>query len=147
MPCAGREGVVVVMPPLPETEKTHQGVVAALVTGLVVTASPEVTDAIHAPGDMVNHEDTDQTSPDESEHRPGPGPRDHTCDRRRNQQTEHHPERKEPVDGRDPRIGKQIGSVACLVGLVELIVKGPSHMGVKQSLRRAEETVIPAGMR
>ncbi len=64
---AGREGMVVVMPSLPETENPHQGVITALVTRLVIPAAPEMTNAVHAPSDMMNHEDADQSAPEESQ--------------------------------------------------------------------------------
>lgn len=141
---AGRESVVIVMPSLSETENPHQEVVSALVTGLVIPASPEVANAVHAPGDVMNHEDPDQTAPEEPQECPGPGVGDHAGDHPRNEQSDHGPEEKKPIDGDDAGVSEQVRGVALRIGPRGVRVEKPSHVGMEKSLDGSQDTGLPA---
>jgi hypothetical protein len=63
MPCAGRKSVMVVMPSLPESQYAKEKIVAALISSFVVLKTPDMADTVHAPSDVVDHEDTNQSAP------------------------------------------------------------------------------------
>lgn len=139
--------MVIVMPSFPETENAHQEVVATLIARLVFTASPEMTDTVHAPGDMMNHEDPDQTAPEESQECPGPGVGHYAGDSGRKKKSQHDPYGKQAVNDHDTRIGEQVRGVALLVGPGGVGVEKPSHVGVDKSLDCAQDTGLPAHVR
>ena len=118
---AGREGMMVIMPSLTKTKNPHQGVITTLITRLVIPTAPEMTNAVHAPSDMMNHEDADQSSPEKAEQRPRPGPGNAPGDHCRKEQSDHDPEGKKPIDGDDPLVGQQIRSVAVQVCLIAAV--------------------------
>src|SRR4051794_32523153 len=60
VPGRGREGVVRVVPALPQRQDAEQVVVAALIVAAVGPEAPPVADGVHAPGNVVDQEDPDQ---------------------------------------------------------------------------------------
>src|SRR5437763_1547772 len=63
-----REGVVVVVPALPEGEDAHDPLVAAAVAGRERGPTERVADRVDAEGEVVRQEDADPASPEQ----PGP---------------------------------------------------------------------------
>ena len=55
-----------VMPTLTESEHAKDRVVAAFVIALKRLTSPNMTDGVDAPGDVVHKEDADESAPDET---------------------------------------------------------------------------------
>ena len=57
--------MVIVVPAFAERKHTHKDVIPTLVTTSVRLGTPDVTDRVHAPGDVMDDHDPHQTAPDE----------------------------------------------------------------------------------
>src|ERR1700722_10135056 len=66
-----REGVVVVVPGLPERERRQPPDVGRQVVDVEPAAAEDVADRVDRPGDVVNEEDPDETAPDQAPSRAG----------------------------------------------------------------------------
>ena len=74
----GRKRVMVVVPSFPQTEDAENNVVSAVVSHREGLRSPEVTHRVDAPRDMMNEEDPDKASPQETEESTHPAAMDAT---------------------------------------------------------------------
>ena len=85
VPGRGREGVVVVVPPLPQAENAEQEVVPAAIAGLEGTAPPQMAHRVDAPGNVMDQEDPGQAAPQQAAQGARPGPREQGAQRGRDQ--------------------------------------------------------------
>src|SRR5688572_17680022 len=116
----GRERVVVVVPPLAETDHAEDGVVAALVVAAEGARAPEVADGVDAPGHVVDEEDAGEPAPDEPEERAGPRPCDQPAEDGRDQQAHGHPEGEQDADAAEQLVRVKVGNVSVEARYVRL---------------------------
>ena len=108
--------MMIVVPSFAECEHSDEDVVPALVTTSVGLRSPDVAHRIHATGDVVNHHDPNQTTPDEPQESAEPEAladqeiRQSTEDRR-NHEADSDPEGEQAADGPDSSVPDQVGNV------------------------------------
>src|SRR4029079_16275858 len=75
VPRRRREGVMRVMPPLPEGKDAEHEVIPALIVAPVRPLAPQVANRVDAPRHVVDEEDAGQPTPYYAPPGPGPGPR------------------------------------------------------------------------
>src|SRR4051794_23855915 len=84
----GREGVVRVVPPLPQRQDAKHDIVAALVVAPVGPEAPQVAGRVDAPRHVVDQEEPDQAAPDQAGPDARPAQRDHAAQHRREHEAE-----------------------------------------------------------
>ena len=98
---------------------------------LVGLASPDVTDGVNAPCDMVFKEDANQATPEKTSESAEPGATDQAAENRGDDETQQHPEGEEVADELKVLVGPEIRDVTGLIGLLDL--EQPSQMGVDEA--------------
>lgn len=133
------ECVVVVVPSLAEAEDSENEIVSAVVKRVKRPLSPDVTDGVDAPGDMVDQEDADKSAPEQAEERTGPGPADKATQRSREEQAHKHPQFPTAADAAKNLISLQVADVAGESGVVG--GEHPADMGVGEALEEPTDAV------
>jgi hypothetical protein len=104
-------------------------------TALVIASeglrAPEVTDGIHAPGDVVDKEDADQPPPDQARPNTHPGSGKQPAQHGWNQQTEPRPNWEQHADPTEQFALAQVLDIAAQVGRVRM--EEPAHVCMPQS--------------
>ena len=120
--------MVVVMPSFAQGQEAEYEVVSALIATGIGLASPQVTDGIDAPRDVMDEEDSHQSPPDQPQQGAHPSAGFRPANGGWYQKPQGHPKRKQPADPPGDIVFHQIRNVAGQCGGV--LLKEPSHMGV-----------------
>jgi hypothetical protein len=121
-----RERMMVIVPPLAKAEQADEPFVAALVVGVEGPSTELVTDRVNRPRNVVRKAYPYQTTPDQA----APA-----IDHERNNEAEDNPNGEGRVDHPGDRILQEMFGVP-FGEPGSSILKHPTYMGVKQSLKR-----------
>jgi len=116
---------MIVVPALPESQHSHNPLVAAAIVGLELALAKGVADGIDAKANMVSEENTHEAAPQQT----GPAP-----NRKRDSERQDHPEQEAAIHKDHERVLEQIAAVHLGVG--EAVFEEPAKMRMKQSFSR-----------
>ena len=118
--------MMIVMPAFAKGEDANKDVVTTLVSTSIGLRTPDVTDRVHAPGDVMDDHDPNQPTPDKSEKSASPESLadqniGQTAEDRRDHKADGDPERKQSADRPNPSVSDQVRNVAIqrLTGRIE----------------------------
>ena len=118
--------MMIVMPAFAKGEDADKDVVTTLVSTSIGLRTPDVTDRVHAPGDVMDDHDPNQPTPDESEKSASPESLadqniGQPAEDRGDHKADGNPEWKQSADGPNPSVADQVGNVAIqrLTGRIE----------------------------
>src|SRR6266851_2145568 len=130
------ECMVIIMPPLSESQQPDDPLVATPIVRLELAFAKRVTDRIDAPGHVVREEDARQASPEET------GP---SAKRKWDEQREYRPEQEGAADEGDHRVLCQVTAIH--VWICRTVIEEPAEMCVKESLYRAMGITLTVSLR
>ncbi len=135
------KGVMIVVPAFAECQNADNRIVPAVIMAVIGLRTPDVAYRIHAPGDMMLEEDSDESAPEEAGQCSEPAAAENAAQNRRDEQAQENPERKQLADDLKITIGLEIRNIALLIRLFD--AKQPTEMGVDEST----QTTTTAHMR
>src|ERR1700680_2277797 len=127
---------MIVMPAFPESQQSHNPLVAAAIVGLKLALTKGVTDGIDAKGHMVSDKNPHQGTPQET--RPAAN---HEGD----QQRKRYPEQEGAIYKDNDRILHQMAAV--LLWISKAVFEEPAHVRVKDAFHRAMGVAFAVGLR
>lgn len=134
---------MIVMPSFAHSQHANNGVIAAFIVADIRPRAPQVTNRVHAPGDMVSQEDSHQTAPNE----PGNGPAPATyaqTDGSRQKHSQERPEWEQSTHGSQHRASPKVAGIT--IEPVRHWSECPANMSVPESAKQPPKP-FPVGIR
>src|SRR6266700_408734 len=130
------ERMVIVMPPLSESQQPDDPLVATPIVRFELAFAKGVTDRIDAPGHVVREEDAHQATPQET----SPSTK---C--KWDEQRWHRPEQEGATEEGDHRVLYQVTAIHVWIG--RTVIEEPAKMCMKESLYRAMRITFTVSLR
>src|ERR1700733_2683418 len=112
VPSRGREGVVVVVPCLPERERRQPGQITRLIAGRKRPPTEVMTQRVDAEGHVMEKEHAHRSTPQQSSEATHNRTGQRHAEAERDSQPDHHPEWERATDEAQIAVGEQIPAAA-----------------------------------